>query len=281
MTPFLRGAVLRKPIRPWQWSPKLVDPDYRELAATAAFIYPLWHGAGNALDLVTKTELALETGASWTSDVGGIGSITSSTTAGHFGNIVSQPIITSDGSGTGDFTIMAVATPVSEARIDYMISQRIHSGSFNQFGLVANASSIAPTISAGSIVFGTYAGALSEVTSGFRVDGFTHSFLGRRSGTNHSIWADGEKRVETSLTVRDVHVAGQSFRLGNAAALGNDWALKQPLHMAVGWNRALTDAECYLMTTMPWGLITRRAMRRVGAIIIPGSPVWIPRLIEG
>lgn len=154
-----------------------------------------------------------------------------------------QFITTSDGVGTGDFTLLVVANPSAGSTVGHMLAQKNDAGGapFAQTALLAN-SDAAAVASSGSVAFFTYATIDSGVAAAGLADGEYHVFVGRRQSTNHSIWRDGTQAATTSLAVRTISQADRWMAVGSRGN-GTAEAFGQQILLALGWNRALSDEE--------------------------------------
>lgn len=157
-------------------------------------------------------------------------------------------ISTSDGIGTGDFTLLSFSKPVSEANISALLSQSTGSGSVPQAYLLANTNS-GFGASAGAISFGV-TNALIQASS--VVDGNSHVFVGIRQGANGIIDVDGINQTTTALSGADIYTAGTSIILASGINGYTTWTRAHPHFLQLAWNRALTQAERYSIGKNPW-----------------------------
>lgn len=158
-----------------------------------------------------------------------------------------NPITTSDGAGTGDFTILAFGNPTSQANLNVLFDQRKGSGSLERIGLIAN-STKAGVISAGGLALLTTS--TGGVTAGARgtaggVDGLPHVWAGRRSGTAHSVWKDGIDTTSASdASANAVWSTAQKLEIGaQADYTGADMGANCSIALCLAWNRALSNYE--------------------------------------
>jgi hypothetical protein len=237
-----------KPLQKYAWSPRKLERPFRGIAADLAFLVPLWEGAGPAIDYVTGTSLTFDASGSWTTNKGGIGG---TATANLICSAAYQPIVTSDGAGTGDFATLVVADPTSSANRREMLNQ--NNGTTTSIWMRVNADSSLGAL-AGSVAFATAAGGVSHgIAAASKVDGLVHCYAGKRSGSNLSLFVDGILAAgPTSVTVDNVLDASASLRIGGRGTSNN---LTDRAYFACGWNRALTDDEMALVTDDPYGLL--------------------------
>ena len=165
-----------------------------------------------------------------------------------------SPIVTSDGAGTGDFTVMQLCNPTANAlgTAQVGLAQRVGTGALNQFQLAFDSNN-AFGYSAGSTMFGTYATAASAVAATGLIDGLPHVWIGSRSGTVLSLYRDGVLAASASLTVRDILISGQAFCIGGVPHdAGYGLAVGATIGISIGWDRALSDAEMRLLARDPF-----------------------------
>ena len=171
-----------------------------------------------------------------------------------------SPIVTSDGAGTGDFTVMQLCNPTANAlgTAQCSLSQRNPSGAFNQFQLAFDTNN-AFGYAAGSTMFGTYVTAASAVAATGLMDGKPHVWVGTRKGTVLSLYRDGVLAASASLTVRDILIAGQDFCIGGVPHdAGYGLAVGADIGISAGWNRALSGAEILLLARDPFCMFRSR-----------------------
>lgn len=156
---------------------------------------------------------------------------------------------TSNGSGTGDFTIMAYANPASAAvtNLQHVLSQKNDAAGspFGQAGLWAHAND-AGVFATGRFCFATfstsntYAGTASLVT-----DGEFHLWTGVRRGTTHELWMDNRLLATVTGTVRDIHAPSYATRYTAVGSRGNGATESFPdsVNVAAMFDAALSAAE--------------------------------------
>lgn len=252
----------QKPQR-WNVAPALIAPEARRLWKDVAFVLPCFQGAhlgGNVLLGPTGAPLrgvpltAGSTAEKRATPYGcGIG-ISGASNLLQRDNY--EPIVTSDGAGTGDFTMMVLANPVAEARLSFPVSQS--TGASNP-GVLLGFNFNASTSAAASGSFGLRtrdAVGNTSVTATSIIDGEYHVFSGRRSGTTVEVFADGASRASATGTVRDFVDGTAGLAIGQRAehtADRIDTACN--IVYATAWNRALTDAEMRLLARDPFIMI--------------------------
>ena len=167
------------------------------------------------------------------------------------------PITTSDGAGTGDFTIIILANPRAEARVAVGLAQRYNSAPTNQCRLDFNTS--ADSTSSGSFSFYTHATATSSVGVSGVVDGGWHMFGGVRIAGKMTAWVDGVARATSTPTLRGVYNSGAVFCIGGFPTVSSAGMYAgDTVAFASGWNRALNDAEMRLLARDPFAMFRSR-----------------------
>lgn len=275
--PFDGGAPhLGKPEGRWE-----LDRGFA-LARGLAFLFPLFEGGGDARDLVTGTVLARVGATAWTRSVPG--AITDGDgTNGHF-RVGSgyTPIVTSDGVGAGDFTMVALVNAAAVASAQYVISQR-QSGSA-QANLAVNASQSggSTTASSGRLSFATNAGAgFTQASALSIIDGTWRWIAGRRSGSTLTVWSGPLTGVMSNLASatasHDIQNASQGFGLGCAGNSATTFPYPDGLALAAGWNRALDDDEMRDVPWIIWHLLAPPADWGAPAFKAPGGGTTVPQ----
>lgn len=190
-----------------------------------------------------------------------------------------SPIVTSDGAGTGDFTLACVSNPFATAGVSDQLGQRIGSGALNQARMVANADKTL-LAAIGKFAFGTHATATSSAeTANTAVDGNFHAWLGRRLGTAHSIWRDGiDATASSDTTVRDVTISSQNFSVGGFQNSDVNPA-RATIPIAVGWDYALPDVLIRAWSDDPFQMFRPRQPWTVVGVAAGGGTV-IPVLMH-
>lgn len=171
-------------------------------------------------------------------------------------------ISTSNGVGTGDFTIWVIANPESSATLRDMVGQ-----SFTAGGPSSGFVLIRANATAGSVTFycgtGTGAGTFDSVAASGQANGRVRLFLARRLGTELSLWVDGAKVASGAYAVRNILAAQTQTAMSVGCNPYSTGATS--IHnniMAGGANRALSDDEIESLSANPWQLF-RPVQRRV------------------
>jgi hypothetical protein len=179
------------------------------------------------------------------------------------------PLVTSDGAGTGDFTIFAYIDPVSEAASRTIYSQKNDAlgAPYTQVGLYVNTTDFSTSTGRLSLsgYSGTGWGAESDTSA---IDGAAHLFMAVRRGGLVYLYRDG---VPLSLTRRGTQTT-VVYRAGQLTALGADanttnTPYNRIIPLAGSLNIGLTDAEAKDFADNPWQLF-RAPERR---ILVPAS----------
>jgi hypothetical protein len=164
-----------------------------------------------------------------------------------------EPIVTSDGAGTGDFTLICLANPIAEARSSCGLSQQTTAN--NRTHLAFNASTATSGLAAasGSLCFIARDSTTGGLAVTGAVDGLYHLFAGRRRGTDHSVWIDGVSRSSAANPARNIDTGTGGIAIGNlAGGTANRIDTGCNMVLAAAWNRALSDAEMRLLARDPF-----------------------------
>lgn len=245
-----------KPPR-WNISPALVAPEARALWKDVAFVAPLWGVSGKGVLIGAHGQpinlLPTQNSPKWYGTPYGFGlSRVPGTSDPRILRFARNLITTSDGAGTGDFTVATIADPVSEAVVRFNLSQRTASGSGPRFFTGANHNGSA--VAAGYFLFGTRdAAGVTDVAVANAVDGRDHLFVCRRKGTTNDVFRDGVGVGSTTGTIRTITQASNEFAFGG---LGGDTVDgmndSTRIVFAAAWNRALSSAEMRMLARDPF-----------------------------
>lgn len=157
---------------------------------------------------------------------------------------ISQVLVTSDGSFTGDLTLLVVANPAASAAHGWFFSQR-NNTSGKQIDFAANYDGTGNSDSSGKFGLLCFAGSVQgSVSTASQVDGSTHVFVARRSGGTHTLWRDGVD-VTGSVTNGSAAISDTSSVtcIGGLADVSQDNCANCTMPLVMGWNRALTQPE--------------------------------------
>ncbi len=183
-------------------------------------------------------------------------------------NPAGQPIITSDGSFTGDCALMVVANPISEGNMRFLIVQRIESGGFNQMLIGANLDNNLTGAEAGYITAGCF-----NTTNSYQgrcrksgaANGQMHAWLYVRRATGattcrYELWEDGElvavSADNVSIATISMSTSSAAFGIGMRPGSAPNYA-NCHVPMAVGWNWGPPPPLCSMVTRNPWAMIER------------------------
>ena len=176
---------------------------------------------------------------------------------------------TSDGSGTGNFTVAVLHSFGTNVAVRAIAAQRSNTASgYNQFAIQANANA-AGFASSGSLQFATYSGAYTAFAVGGAIDGQHHLVFMVRSGSSLIGYQDGVSIGSTSGTVRNVKAADSRFALGIAPPTFNT-AGSGSITFSAAWDRALSEEEVKEISANPWQIF--RAKPRVLYFDVGGGP---------
>lgn len=180
------------------------------------------------------------------------------------------PLFTSDGVGTGDFTVVCLANPPAEAVISNAVSQAV-SGVQPRLDMFFNTNS-AVAATSGSFAFLTRdATNIIPAVAGV-IDGRYHLFGGSRDGTNVRAWIDGVLRASASGTVQNIAGTGGGFAIGNRAEhTVSRINIATTVVFVVGWNRALSDAGMRMLADDPFIMFRVPVRRKIYYIPAAGG----------
>lgn len=184
---------------------------------------------------------------------------------------------TSNGSGTGDFTMLVVANPASVAAVSHLLAQKNDAAGspFAQAAILANADA-SGNAQAGTLSFFTYSSApgASGVASASVVNGAWRVFAGVRRGGAHELWADGSLLATSTLTVLNIIQSAQRYTAIGSRGNGTTDAFGDDVQTAAAWNRALSGHEMWMLrdpASVFYTLIARASQEIVVPIGTVGS----------
>ena len=147
-------------------------------------------------------------------------------------------ITTSNPDGTGDFTMLSYASPVSSGVRHALVSSA--ASTTNQAYLIANCNSTYNG-SPGRISFFGYP--MGGVSVAEKVDGSPHVFLGMRAGAVGYLDVDGVELAANSVGTASIWNAGNRLSIGGIYGYSGYLDVDAPHHLTLAWNRALSKAE--------------------------------------
>ncbi|MES2180702.1 MAG: hypothetical protein V4493_01205 [Pseudomonadota bacterium] len=156
---------------------------------------------------------------------------------------------TSNGAGTGDFSVLIIANPIASSTREIMLT--IGDGS-QEFYFAVNAA-VGLSASSGAVSPQTNTGAASGVSASGAADGAMHAYLYVRSGTIGYLYSDG-KLLATNSVLAAVMWSPSSVDFVGGYWQQN-WGISNHIAMVVGWNRALNIDESTNITRSlqaPW-----------------------------
>lgn len=154
-----------------------------------------------------------------------------------------QFITTSNGVGTGDFTIMIVANPSVGPGVEYLLSQKNDSAGYPYAQCILLANSDANgNYSPGAACFYTYSGSQVSCAAASQVDGNYHVWMGVRVGTTLQLWRDGSLIASSSGVAQGLVQANRVMNIGSRGYDTSESYRGRAL-AAAAWNRALTPEE--------------------------------------
>jgi len=206
-------------------------------------------GAGSMTKMVMGRDLTL-TGLPSLS-VGAKGKAVVMTTGQYLSRANYAPVVTSDGVGTGDFSILLLSRPVAEAVVSAhaQISQRQEASPYSQFSMQANAGA-GGSMASGSFAFSTYSTAMTECVVPSMVDGKYHVWVMVRARDTIYAYRDGIQVATVTGTVRSIHTASSALGIGVAPSSFN--ARGGEFACALGVNRAWSAREVVDLSLNVW-----------------------------
>jgi len=166
-------------------------------------------------------------------------------------------ITTSNGVGTGSFTLLAFCDPVNSGVVEHVFCQKNDAGGspFAQATLVAN-SSAGGGATTGSFEFFCYNASIGslQVSAFTPLDGKYHMFVGRRNGSEMTLWVDGLLVATTSVggTMAITQSGVPRYLAIGSRGNGTTESYTQSVVTAQAWNRALSAAEIASISENPW-----------------------------
>lgn len=247
----------QKPGR-WNVSPALITPEAMRLWEGVAFAAPLWRGIGkgallNALGQPLQgANLVVGSTFEWRSTPYGLGVGVSGASSCLMQTTGIGPIVTSDGAGTGDFSMVCLANPKAEARVSCLGGQR-RADSPNNYALLLLNSGPGGEVVSGQFSFSTYNGATYGTNVPGVIDANDHMFGGVRSNGEMRAYVDGILRATGSGAVQNILSENHGFAIGNLPPGDTHYVdTACSIVLAIGWNRALSDAEMALLARDPF-----------------------------
>lgn len=165
-----------------------------------------------------------------------------------------QPIVTSNGAGTGDFTLCLLANPAvaGGGAVEHGLAQKNDAAGapYAQATLLFHANATAGYVS-GSVSFFTYSSASAGIAATGKIDGNWHLWTGTRRGATFSLYRDAELIVSATDVVRNISQASRYLAIGSRGN-GTTEAYRDGAAFALGANRALSASEIATLASNPW-----------------------------
>ena len=163
-----------------------------------------------------------------------------------------QPILTNNGAGTGDFTMMVYANPAAGGGATQSLFAQKNDAAgapYAQTGIYANAVS-GGSYGSGSLEFLIYNGGPTYADLPGVIDGNWHLFAAVRKGITLTLYSDATS-TSSSLSALSISQAGRYLAIGSQ---GNTTvsASSAQIGYAYAWNRALSAAEIAGISANPW-----------------------------
>jgi hypothetical protein len=174
-----------------------------------------------------------------------------------------QPIVTSDGAGTGDFTLCLLANPAvaGGGAVEHGLAQKNDAAGapYAQATLLFHANATAGYVS-GSVSFFTYSSSSAGIAATGKIDGNWHLWTGTRRGTTFSLYRDAELIASATDVVRNISQASRYLAIGSRGN-GTTEAYRDGAAFAFGSNRALSASEIATLASNPWQIFKAPARR--------------------
>lgn len=167
-----------------------------------------------------------------------------------------EAILTSDGAGTGDFTVAVLAkADVYNTAMEHLFAQKNDAGGapYSQASLLIHGNGATGAATSGMVSFLTYStlNTNANIAGAVRV-GEWALYGGRRSGSTVSALADLSS-ASASGTIRDIANGSRRTAIGSRGN-GTTESYRGEVAFAAAWNRALSDAEWKALADNPWQL---------------------------
>lgn len=256
--------------RPWTRQPQLARANYQDpIAKGLCFLWTGTNGRNEAISgLSVDVFSAGRNGSPY-------GLVADCATGQRNIEWAKQFVTTSDGAGTGDFTVLVISNPKSVSSVGHMLAQKNDAAGapYSQFALLSNSNASA-SASAGSVCFFTYSSSGTAVVSDFAINGLWHVWVGVRRGTTIELYRDGIQLATNSGTVRTVSQSNRYLALGSRGN-GTTEAFADDILGAAAWNRALSAGELAALRSIPdfWRVFAPHQQR-----IFFGAAAGLPTL---
>lgn len=177
-----------------------------------------------------------------------------------------QFITTSDGAGTGDFTLLVVANPAAAGdgtNLEHILAQKNDAAGtpYAQSAFLAHATALSAYAS-GNFAFFTYSGVGVAAVAAGACDGAYHVWIGTRIGTTSALYKDGVLIASSVDTVQQITQSGsQRYMAVGSRGNGTTQSYRNNAAAAFGWNRGLSQNEISALSISiqsPWQLFNPR-----------------------
>ena len=164
-------------------------------------------------------------------------------------------LATSDGVGTGDFTLILLANPSAtgngSASEHALCHKNDAAGAPYAQALLSFHSNVSNGYASGAACFFTYSAAASSASAAGACDGNWHMWFGVRRGTSHELYKDTALIAQANNTVRNLSQAGRYTAIGSRGN-GSTESYRDQAAFAHILNRALTANEIASISSNPW-----------------------------
>jgi hypothetical protein len=171
-----------------------------------------------------------------------------------------QPLVTSDGVWTGDFTMAVLSNPISESNARHNLGPRREAGNFPQAVMGANLNTALTGATAGAFTCGVFNNPNYGIvnTHSSSVDGNWHLWVWIRRGTAGDLWRDGALVHSTTGTAYAISDSSTVLGIGQRPVSVSPFICNHHMALAIGWNRALSSAEALQFSQNPWQILRQR-----------------------
>lgn len=178
-----------------------------------------------------------------------------------------SPIASSNGAGTGEYTMMVCAAPPNEASAKWMMGSRKGVANYNIATIEANGvNTVAAAGRIGCTLYDITNISQLQTSGASYTDGTPHVYAVTRTGTTVTIYFDGVSVYSNTASANGATMwaSNDPLWIGSIGSGGNG-ATNIPIFGWAGWNRALSAAEIAAIGRDFWQLFSRPRRAQVVA----------------
>lgn len=233
---------------PWRVQPQTVQ----RLSPSVPRPALLLHGGAGFIDTIRQRTVT-PNGVSIVAGQGGRGfkAASNASVGASFGT---SQLSTSDGAGSGDFSLLLVASPVASTTREIMFCVR---DGTRELYFTANCT-VGLVASSGRIAVQTNVGGATGISVAGSVDGQLHTWLFTRQGTSQRLYRDGVLHASSTEAVRQVWTSSSTDVVGGYTAA--NWGVSSSVLLVGGWNSALSESDALSLSANPWQLFAPRSI---------------------